>query len=390
MAFSTFNSVKMSGLSTVVPAEEISLKDELEYFGGDARRAERVTKMVGLDKRRVAPSGLTASDLCIEAAEDLLTALKYDRAAIEALIFVTQTPDRISPATAFTQHKKLELPSGCAVFDINMACSAYIYGLWVACSLLESRAVSRVLLLVGDTVGQWAMANSANRVLAPLFGDSGTATIMEYDPNAEPITFSIGSDGRGDEIMQMPGGGMRLPDLAADPEAEEYYRDVLDDNNNPWRVGGLGNNWMEPMKVFNFTMEVVPPLIKGHMEKVGLTEADIDWLVLHQANKQIVQNVAEKSGFPPEKAPWQTIPKFANQTAASIPGVICDQLKAELDTGRRMRLMMSGFGSGLSWGTCIMTLDGTVCTGIRDYIPRKPLPTRKELIAYWHKKMRGV
>lgn len=390
MPFSIFKHIRLTGISTVVPQEEISLHDELHYFGGDKRKADRMTKMVGLDRRRIAPLGITASDLSIQAAENLFTAMTFDRSSIDALIFVTQNPDRPSPATAFTQHKMLKLSKDCAVFDVNMACTAYIYGLWLASSLLESQAAKKVLLLVGDTAGQWVMANPDNRVLASPFGDGGSATILEYTQQADSTTFSIGSDGQGDEVLQVPGGGTRLPVLSPnDPDEEAYYRTVTDANQMPWRVGGFGNDWMDAMAVFNFTIDVVPPHIKKHLADVNMVEADIDYLVLHQANKQIVQNIAEKAGFPIEKTPWKTIPKYANQTAVSIPSAICDQLKPALEMGVKKRLLMCAFGSGLSWGSCIMNFDGVVCAGVNDFVVNKPVPTRKELIEYWHRKMKG-
>jgi len=126
MSKNIFRHVKISGISTVVPKNEIRLEDELQFFGGDIKKAQRVTKMAGIDRRRVADEGVLPSDLCQHAAEKLFAGLELDRSTIDALVFVSQSPDYVMPATACILQDKLKLPKTCAAFDVNQGCTGYV------------------------------------------------------------------------------------------------------------------------------------------------------------------------------------------------------------------------------------------------------------------------
>ncbi|MDR0827313.1 MAG: ketoacyl-ACP synthase III [Desulfovibrio sp.] len=387
MNFVEFSHVRLSAIASVVPAEEMRLVDEAAYYGGDLRKIDRIRKMAGIDRRRIAPEGVTFSDLSIQAAETLFKENNVDRNGVDALICVSQSPDYPVPGTAFILHKALGLPPACAAFDINLGCSGYIYGLWMASSLIESRAGRRVLLLVGEVYHRYI--NPANRITAPLFGDASTASLLEYADDAAPLSFSMGSDGNGYEAIIRPGGGARIPHLPGSPDDADYLATVPDADGNPWTVGGYGNLWMDGMAVFAFTMTVVNDHILAHLAHKNITPKNLDKLILHQANKQIVQNLALSCEFTPEQAPWETMSKYGNQAGASIPVTICDQLKSACDAGDRLRLMLCGFGIGLSWGSCLGDFTGLHCTGVHDFVPQTSPPGRAEQIAYWHKKFEG-
>jgi 3-oxoacyl-[acyl-carrier-protein] synthase-3 len=385
MPFSDFAHVRLKAVATVTPRNEIRLEDEAAYYNGDARKIERIKKIAGLSRRRVAPEGITVSDLCVQAARRLLAETDSSPADIDALICVTQSGDYPVPAAAFLQHKELGLPEDCAVFDVNLGCSGYVYGLWLASCMLESRARSRVLLLVGDA--GFACLPPENRVITPLFGDAGTASLLEYAERTAPLSFSLGSDGRGYEAIIRPGGGGRIPHL---PERDEGYAAVVrDPEGNPWSVGGYGNTFMDGEAVFDFTLTVIPGHIREHLAHRNLSPEDFDYLVLHQANRQIVQNLANASGFAPEQAPWETLSKYGNQAGASIPGAICDQLKSRCERGESLRLLLCGYGIGLSWGSCIGDFTGLHCCGVHDFIPPASARSRAEEISYWHRKFAG-
>jgi 3-oxoacyl-[acyl-carrier-protein] synthase-3 len=365
----------------------VRLEDEAAYYGNDLRRVERIRKMAGLDRRRLAPDGVTVSDLCVQAAERLLTETGTDRAGIDAVVCVTQSGDYPVPASAFLQQKALGLATDCAAFDVNLGCSGYIYGLWLAACMIESRALRRVLLLVGEAY--FRHLDPANRIVAPIFGDAGTASLLEYADDASLLSFSLGSDGSGYEALIRPGGGGRIPHLPDAPGADAYLDVVRDGGGNPWSVGGFGNTWMDGEAVFDFTMSVVPEHIRGHLTYRGLVPADMDFLILHQANRQIVQNLAAATGFTSGQAPWETLSKYGNQAGASIPSVICDQLKERCEARQRLHLVLCGFGIGLSWGSCIGDFTGLHCCGIHDFVPPAFPSSRAERIAYWHSKFSG-
>ncbi len=383
MARSFFKHAKITGIGAVVPKKTIRLEDELEYFGNDIKKARRMTKMVGLDCRRVVDPGVTAADLCQQAAENLLADLSVDRQSIEALIFISQGPDHYLPATACILQHKLGLPTTCAAFDVNQGCAAYTYGLWLASSLLESRAAGRVLLLAGEAPSITAEQN--NRIVTPVFGDSGTATLLEYSPEERPSWFLLGADGSGAEALIIPAGQMRLPPPSTTAAYEPLCRPVVDQNGTPWR---LVRTYMDGAAIFDFTLNVVPDHIKELLRFSDTSPEEIDRLVLHQANKQILEAVAEKAGFPLEKTPRETFTKYGNQAGASIPGVICDALAEEVRTSRP-RLLLSGFGVGLAWASAVLDLDHICCTGMQEYETPPGHRTPEEYRDYWLRKLAG-
>lgn len=386
MNFNIFNKARVAGLATIVPEQTVYLEDELQYYGQNRQKINRIKTIAGLNARRVAPPGISASDLSIQAAQRLIEAGVCDPESVDCLIFITQTPDYLAPATAFLQQKALGLPKECAVMDINLGCSGYIYGLWLASCMIQSGARKQVLLLAGDAWGSYLCAE--NRIVTPVFGDAGSATLLVRDEAASPLSFSLGSDGNGFEAIMRPGGGARIPPLP-DSLEDGYNETVADRNGNPWRVGGYGNVWMDGKAVFDFSMDVVPRHIKEHLIWREMTPPDLDFLILHQANKQIVENIARNSGFKPEQAPWESLGKFGNQACASVPAVICDQLKECCDAGEPLRMMLCGFGIGFSWGSCIGDFSGVKCLGIHDFITPDNIPSRQERIKYWHNKFTG-
>lgn len=383
MSFSEFLHTRLAAVCTVVPPEEIRLEDEIAYYGHDRAKLERVKRIAGFDRRRVGPPHVTASDLCLQAAERLFQETGTDPATVDALIFVSQTADYPIPATACILQTRLGLGTHCAAFDMNLGCSGYVYGLWVAACMIEARACSRVLLLAGDA--GFCHLDPANRVTAPVFGDAGSASLVEYCDAPNPLSFSVGSDGSGYTAIIRPGGGARIPHLSSDT-AGAYAAEVRDENAHPWKVGTFGNLWMDGAAVFDFTMSIVPAHIVAHLESKGVRPEDVDYLVLHQANKQIVQSVGRAAGFTHEQVPWETVSKYGNQSSASIPAAICDQLR---HAGRDARLMLCGYGIGLSWASCLGSFPGLHISGVHDFVSSGRPVGREEQIAGWHRKFLG-
>ena len=383
MSKNVFRHARISGISATVPKNEIRLQDELQFFGGDIKKAQRVTKMAGIDRRRVAEEGVAPSDLCQYAAEKLFAGLGLDRSTVDALVFVSQSPDYFLPATACILQDKLKLPKTCAAFDVNQGCAGYVYGLWIAFSLVESRACSRVLLLEGDGLSR--LADQDNRVITPIFGDCGTATLVEYTPEESLSWFMLGTDGGGAEALMWPAGCGRLPLPQTPEEYAPYCERLIDANGTPWR---LNRTYMDGGAVFEFTLNVVPNHILELLRFAQKEPEHIDNLVLHQANRQIMQNIADKTGFPPEKAPMDTFSKYGNLAGASIPSAICDALATQVQSSQR-QLLLSGFGVGLSWASAILTTNRIWCSGMLDYETPAGHPKPKDIIEHWRRKITG-
>lgn len=379
--FHTLRNARFAGVRAAVPAKEISLEDEVEYYGGSLKKVARMRKTLGMDKRRICEPDVTASDLCAYAAKELLSAFPDVRSSIDALVFVSQSPDWVQPATACELQNRLQLPQTCATFDVNQGCTGYIYGLWLGSTLVSSGAARNVLVLVGDAHPTGREVR--NRVMAPVFGDGGSATLLCRDENAPPISFEFGTDGSAFETIIAPAGASRIPALRGFENNRDMFEEIADPLGNIWY---LGEAYMDGGAVFNFTMDVVPPHLRGFMEAAGVSHDDINWLILHQANGQIVRTVAEKSGFPPEKAPADSFSLYGNLAAASVPVALCETFGNMKSPGK---VLMCGYGIGLAWGSCLCDMENINCAPVLDFIPDPNRPTRAMRIERWQKILRG-
>lgn len=355
MTKSIFKHVQIKGINTVIPNRIIALDDELQYYN-NIEKLEKLKKTVGLNKRCVVDHGITPADLMECAAKHILDDMKIDKSTIDVLICVLDNPDYKIPPTSCVLHGKLGLSQTCMAFDVNHGCAGYVYGLAIAHSMIESKMAQRVLLLVGDTKSQ--TINIADRISAPLFGDGASATILDYSNKEQNSAFVIGTKGTLYDNIMIPAGGARLPC------SSKTRKTKVDEFGN---VRSLENFTMNGRAVFDFTMLTVPKNIKEIMALADLTADNIDYLILHQANRSILMNIASRTGFNDlSKVPMETLSKFGNLSIASIPSVINDQLFEQCST-QQLQLLICGFGVGLAWGSAIINLDKIYCPMIYKY-----------------------
>ncbi len=370
MPKSKFNHVKISGMTAVVPENFINIDDEIEFFNNDIKLLERNKKILGLGKRHVADERTTNSDLCEAAALDLIDALKIDKTTIDALIVVSASHDYHYPASACVLHGRLDLNEECSCFDVSgLACSAYVHGLWLAHSLISGGAAKKCLLLTGDIVSRHS--DRRNRNSNMLFGDAGTATLLEYTNEENTAYFYTGTRGKGWNSLIAPAGGYDLP-VREDIASLEY----TDNTGNVWH---LWDDIMKGMDVFKFTTDVGPRGIQEILSYAGKTVEDIDYFAFHQANKQIVRTVAMYAKLPKEKFSTETFSQYGNCSSAAVTTDICRQLKEK----EAKNVCLSTFGVGLSWGFGILNFDGTYVGGIRLYKTPENKMSREEKIKYW-------
>lgn len=343
------NNVSINGISTVVPKKELCLLDDKTLYGGNEKQLKRVMKSSGFNKRRVTDENTTASDLCYKAAKDLLTNMQISADTIQGVIFVTQTPDYHIPATACILQDRLCIPQTSLAFDVNQGCAGYTYGLYIASSLINT-GVKRLLLLVGDTSSKYTdMFKEHNS--APIFGDAGSATLLELDNEAEPMYFDIGTDGSNYEVISAMNGCFRNP-----PQKDDFY----DDGTYKHQAK------MDGMKVMEFTLDKVPKSINDVLEFSNTKKEEIDYFVMHQANRFIIENIALNADLPIDKMPMETLSRYGNQSCTSIPGALSDVLYQEL-SDRPLKLLLSGFGIGLSWVSCVIKTNKIYCSKIIEY-----------------------
>jgi 3-oxoacyl-[acyl-carrier-protein] synthase-3 len=335
--------VRIQGIASAVPDKVVSWREEIPVFGEVEMR--KITENTGIEERRIAPEGICTSDLCIAAAEPLLAELQIDRANIDCVILVTQTPDYFLPATACSIASRLGLSNNCAAFDVNLGCSGYTYGLWMASHLLASGGASRVLLLAGETASR--PVHPCDRSARPLFGDAGTATVLETSSDATPIHFRFGTDGSGQNSLIIPAGGERQR------RSEQTCRVERGADGNSRT---LENLFMDGAEIFSFTIERVPPLLLQTVEDAGWSVSDVDAFVLHQANGFMLKNLARFAGIPLEKVPI-ALRNFGNTSSASIPLALTTSMRDQMANGP-LKLVLAGFGVGFSWCSAALLASG--------------------------------
>lgn len=330
--------VRFAGVSTCVPPRAIdNLEFGARYGASDVRK---VVSMAGVKARRVVDPGVTATDLCFEAASRLLDKLGWSPESITGLILVTQSPDYFSPSSSCMVHKWLGLKDTCAAFDVGLGCSGYPYGLYLASTMLNAGGQQRILMLTGDTPSLFTDPN--DHATALLFGDVGTATALESNPEAAPGYYSLHTDGRGYEGLIVRGGGYRNR-FPTDP------RDLF------LSMDGAG--------VFAFTIERVPPLVLGTLEFASLTATDIDWYFFHQSNQFMMRHLVRKCGLAEDRVPL-VLDRFGNAGGASVALAITQGMQRPVGD---IRAMMLGYGVGLSWGSAIVTIDSNAVVMHADY-----------------------
>ena len=339
MAVLEYHNIGMNAVAACVPPR-IEYNKDLGYFMSD-EEIQKAIQNIGIEERRIADKDVCSSDLCFKAAVKLLEDNQIDKGTIDALIFVSQTADYHQPATAPILQHCLGLSKNTLSFDINLACSGYVYGLSTAYAYASQPGINRVLLLVGETMSK--IVSRYDKVNTPLFGDAGTATLIEKGDYGKSV-FSLHSDGSGYEVMMIPDGGFRNPSNA-DSLVEETDANGDRRNREQFRMDG--------MAVFNFGMSEEPRDIKNLLTEAGLDLSELDLLIYHQANKFMTDFFTKWLKFDKKKTPY-SISKFGNTSSASIPLTIVTELKHGYP--ERKNVVLSGFGAGLSWGSVLLDL----------------------------------
>jgi 3-oxoacyl-[acyl-carrier-protein] synthase-3 len=332
----------MAGVASAVPANTIGLADTAAVAGVSLEEAEKIAKMTGVRNRPVVPPGMCTSDLAYSAAVKLLEELGWEARSIDALVFVSQTHDYDLPATACCLQERLGIPKSCAAFDMALGCSGYIYGLWVCSTFMAAGSAQRTLLLAGDTASR--TLSPQDRATVFIFGDSGTATALERDDTAPPMSFVLGTDGSGRDYLILPGTGYRncvtAQSLERRPGADGVLRSPLD-------------LYMDGSEVFAFTLREVPGLVNAVLSLAGWKLDQVDAFVPHQANLFMLQHLGKRMKIPTEKL-IVSLDEYGNTSSASIPLAMNHRLASRLSTGTE-NLILAGFGVGWSWGALAVT-----------------------------------
>lgn len=338
MATWQIKNVALRGVTGTVPNNP---KTTMELGLFTQEEADTFDNTVGIKKRYVATDDICASDLCYDAAERLIESLMWEKDSIDVLLFESVCPDYKTPPTSGIMQARLGLPTTTFVMDIPMGCCGCIYAINVAGNLLTNGNVKRALLLVGDTATRMGSPKDKSRV--PLFGDCGTALALEYDPTAEDIIIDFNTLGSAYEALMTPHGGFRYPVTPHSFEYEDFGNGI---------IRAPKDTLINGMDVFAFAISRPPLSVQKLMQQYDLNTDNVDYFLIHQANKLIVDRIVKKLQLPLDKTPYD-LQEFGNLGGCSIPMLMTYNLKEELKT-RPLTLVCSAFGLGLTWGTMVM------------------------------------
>ena len=331
--------VRIAGISSALPKKKVDNTEYCSVF--DEETVRKTIESTGVRSTYHSVGNQTASDLACIAAKNLLESKGIEPSEIGILIYICAHHDYIAPATAFVLQKQLGIPEDSMVFDINLGCSGFVYGLQVGASLLKNSAAEKALILLGDSSSRVVSPKDTSRLL---FGDSGAALLLQKTMNdSDVMTFGLKSDGTRYNEIYVPAGGFRHMNGSHELRMEEDGRERSDYHSH-----------MNGTNVFVFSVTDVPALVREFMKDNDLSFDEVDNLFMHQPNLFIIKNLLKKLKLSEEKAPM-TIDKYGNTSAVSIPITMCDVYGNKND-GKK-KVVMLGFGIGLSWGVSYADVD---------------------------------
>jgi 3-oxoacyl-[acyl-carrier-protein] synthase-3 len=324
--------------------EHIQKLDE-NYLNIDRVEISKIKNITGIEEVMYASAATTAADLCFEAASFLKSHNPKSFDEIDALVFVSQTRDYLLPNTSSILQSRLSLSANCLALDLPDGCTGYIHGLLLASLLVSTNAARKVLLLCGETNSK--MINKRDKSVSMIFGDAGSATVVGKNEESN-IYFNLKSDGANFDKIIIPQGGSR------DCVNSNSFFDVEYEDNN---FRSPLDMRMDGMSVFNFAITEVPKLILDSLIDCKISSEELDLLALHQANLLIINQLAKKCKIDKIKVPFSS-ERVGNTGSASIPFLLSKEFSNR--TSNLKRVMMCGFGVGLSWGVCFADLSQTV------------------------------
>ncbi|SEA15787.1 3-oxoacyl-[acyl-carrier-protein] synthase-3 [Porphyromonadaceae bacterium KH3R12] len=339
MSYLTFTGVGITALSAAVPKRVIKNYEYTEFFPAD--EVKEVVDKIGVFERRFVDEETCSSDLCYAAAEKLILDNKVDRSEIDLLVFISQTPDYRMPATSVILQHRLGLPNTTIAFDINLGCSAFIYGMSIVYSMMQNSGLRNALILDGETRSK--VYSAKDRRTAFIFGDAGVAALVERNKKFGESVFSMNSDGSRENLIKINAGGYRNPSTT-----ETLKEKVVDEYGN---IRSEEHGYMNGGDVFTFVNREVPRDIINTLNYANRDKDSFDYIIFHQANNFINSHIARKLKLDINKIP-STIEKYGNTSSVSVPLTIVSELKNKMAGDKS--LMLSAFGVGMTWATAIV------------------------------------
>ncbi|HEU4733225.1 MAG TPA: ketoacyl-ACP synthase III [Kofleriaceae bacterium] len=350
-----FKNKRISGIITVLAADERRFDDEFPNYGLTPKDAARYKKTMGLGNHRIARAETAASDMSVFGLDYLFQNELLRKDEVDGLIFISQTPDYFMPPTSNVIQGRLGLGHDTFCIDINQGCAGFVIGLIQAFMMLEQESIRKVVLVTIDLGSR--LIHPRNRASYPLVGDGGSITIVENSSDANQIFANLQMDGSRGDALIVPAGGFRLPSSAETKVLEETADGV---------VRSKEHLHMDGPAVFNFTMNEVPEMITRLLATSQTTQEQVDYFMFHQPNRFILERIASKMKIPVAKMPNEIVTNFGNLSSASIPAAINYYLGDQLLTSH-FKVCLAGFGVGLTWASMMLEMGGLTFSRMIDF-----------------------
>ena len=327
----------IKAVSYYLPERTVTNEELLREF--PEWSVDKVAAKVGVDSRHLAADDETAGDMAERAARNLFREYNILPEEIDFLLLCTQSPDYFLPSTACMLQHRLGIPTSAGAFDYDLGCSGCVYGLAIAKGLIAAGVAHNVLLLTAETYNKYLHpSDKSNR---SIFGDGAAACLISTEGFVRIGGFALGTDGSGAERLIVKTGASR--------HKRQTGLSVTDEEGHTWHDDYL---YMNGGAIFNFTLDVVPTMVDQILEKHNMCKDDIDYYVFHQANKFMLNTIRKVCGIPKEKF-------YVNlsQTGNTVSSTVFIALKECLQSGKiqkGMKVMIAGFGVGLSWGGTVL------------------------------------
>lgn len=344
--------IKIEAISACVPKNEI----DNYQFGKtlfNEKELEITIGTTGAFKKRICKNNkTTALELCLKAAEEIFKLKPGLKEKIAGVVFVTQSPSQIVPNnSSYIQHL-LGLSKEVFAIDVNHACSGYAYGLYIS-SLMVNNTNKSILLLDGDK--QSHFVSPFDKSTALLFSDAGSATVLSKSENTKCF-FNFVTDGSKRDILQLKDGGS----LHWFKEDSLIYREYPDGSKRKDL-----DVYMDGLEVFKYVFINLPKSINKLFIESKINKDEIDFFVFHQANKYMI-DMAQKNLKIETSKVLISINKYGNSSSSTIPVTICSELNEQI-SNNKCRMLLSGYGAGMSFANCILDIGPCLCTGVIEY-----------------------
>jgi 3-oxoacyl-[acyl-carrier-protein] synthase-3 len=329
----------IGGISYYLP-EQILSNEELSSIY-ENWSADKIFEKTGINSRHIAGENENVSDIAVNAALKLFEEYDISPNDIDFVMLATQSPDYILPTTACIVQDRLGIPKSAGALDFNLGCSAFIYGLALSKGLLSSNISKNILLIMAETYSKHI--NPKDKSTRTIFGDGAAAILISQGEKDGIREFILGSDGSGAENLIIPAGGMKLK------HSDQTIVELEDENGS---TRSKENIYMNGPEIFNFTIKVVPETVNNVLLKNNLVLEEIDLVVFHQANQYMLSYLRKKIKIPEDKF-YINLEDTGNTVSASIP-IALKMAEQEGRLKKGYKVLIVGFGVGLSWGATII------------------------------------